>query len=84
MPVIPSKRPRSIDSDEEEDLSYGLVGKVSQALNYLPYFTMLIPHSPETMLATSPHITHLLASKILEAKSSDDKTSNNPPSTDSG
>ena len=81
--MIPSKRLRSIDGDEEEELSYGPVGKVSQTLHCLPYITMLTPPSPETMLATSPHIPHLLASKIPEAKTSDDKASNNSPDTDS-
>jgi hypothetical protein len=83
MPMmIPSKRLRSIDSDEEEGLGHGPVGKVSQNLHYLPY-VVLTPLSPETMLATSPHITYLLASKILETKTSDDRASNNSPNTDS-
>jgi hypothetical protein len=35
MPMmIPSKRLRSIDSDEEEEISRGPVGKVSQTLRY--------------------------------------------------
>ncbi len=56
-----SKRPRSTESGEEEDYSGCPVGKVGQASRWTSGL-MLTSSCSETMLATSPHITYLVAS----------------------
>ena len=61
---VSSKRPRPVNSDEEEEVRCGAVSKVSLTLHGLSS-VMLTSSFSETMLATSPDITILFASKVL-------------------